>query len=126
SEAPATVGSLRRALAGRLGATSPTASLDARVLVAYGVGREPSQIALHDDEVVPPAVAARIAAMAERRAAGEPVERIVGLKEFYGLPLRLSADTLIPRPDTETLVETALAHVDVRDARNAPLRILDL
>ncbi len=126
SDAPATVGSLRRALASRLCATSPTASLDARVLVAHVVGCEPSQIALRDDEVPPPVAVARLYAMAERRAAGEPVERIVGVKEFFGLPLRLSAETLIPRPDTETLVEVALASVAARDAQNAPLRILDL
>lgn len=126
SDEPATVGALRRALSRRLSATSPTASLDARVLVAHAIGCEPSQIALRDEDAISAETGARIAQMADRRAAGEPVERIVGVKEFFGLPLRLSADTLIPRPDTETLVEAALAEITRRGAKEAPLRILDL
>ena len=50
----------------------------------------------------------RLEDFARRRLNGEPVARILGHKEFWGLPLRLSAETLVPRPDTETVVELAL------------------
>ncbi len=68
------------------------------------------------------AAAATARALAKRRAGGEPVARILGEKEFYGLAFALSADTLIPRPDTETLVEAVL---DGRD-RQVAVTILDL
>jgi release factor glutamine methyltransferase len=67
-----------------------------------------------------PAEAQAIAALAARRRAHEPVARILGRKEFWGLPLRLNAETLVPRPETETVVEAALATVV------SPTRIADL
>jgi release factor glutamine methyltransferase len=63
-----------------------------------------------------------IAALAARRLAREPVARIVGVKEFWSLPLRVSAATLVPRPESETVVEAALAAVEAHRA----LRIADL
>jgi release factor glutamine methyltransferase len=68
----------------------------------------------------------RIGALMDRRLAGEPVARILGMKEFWGLSFKLSADTLVPRPDTETVVEAALDHVRAAGRANAPLRIADL
>ena len=68
----------------------------------------------------------RLEEFARRRLAGEPVARILGLKEFWGLPLKLSAATLVPRPDTETVVELALEILRADDAANRPLRIADL
>lgn len=67
---------------------------------------------------------ARLEAFACRRLAGEPVWRILGEREFWGLPFRLSAATLEPRPDSETLVEAALEHLGAR--RQEPLSVLDL
>lgn len=62
-----------------------------------------------------------------RRAAREPFARIAGEKEFWSLSFRLVADTLVPRPETETLVEAALARIDQRfPDRAAPVRVLDL
>lgn len=66
----------------------------------------------------------RLDAYAARRLAGEPVWRILGEREFWGLPFRLSPATLEPRPDSETLVEAALAALKHR--RDEPLAILDL
>jgi release factor glutamine methyltransferase len=63
--------------------------------------------------------------MAARRAAGEPLARIVGEKEFWGLTFRLSPETLVPRPDTETVVSAALAAVRSRPAGTSQ-RILDI
>ena len=54
------------------------------------------------------AEAARLEDALRRRLAGEPAARIIGIREFWGLPLQLSAATLVPRPDTETVVELAL------------------
>jgi release factor glutamine methyltransferase len=63
-----------------------------------------------------------LASFTQRRLNHEPVARIIGVREFWGLPFRLSPETLVPRPDTETLVETAL---DLLPDRQAPLRLVD-
>jgi release factor glutamine methyltransferase len=68
--------------------------------------------------------ASRIQEVAARRAAGEPLSRIVGKREFWGLPLAISPQVLDPRPETETIVEAALSILG--DRRDEPLRILDL
>ena len=67
-----------------------------------------------------------LAALAARRLAREPVARILGVKEFWGLPLRITAATLVPRPETETVVEAALAAIDAGGPRTRALRIADL
>ena len=69
---------------------------------------------------------ARIAALAARRLAGEPVAGIVGVEESTGLPFRLSPAVLVPRPETEAVVERALAALDRDGPRSRPLRIADL
>ena len=69
-----------------------------------------------------PDAAARFGAFVERRLEGEPVSRIIGIREFYGRSFRIDASTLDPRPDTETLIEAALGFED----RETPLSILDL
>jgi len=68
--------------------------------------------------------AARVAAAARRRLAGEPLSRILGRREFWSLEFALSSDALDPRPETETIVEAALAALASR--RTEPLRVLDL
>jgi release factor glutamine methyltransferase len=68
----------------------------------------------------------RLESFAQRRLAGEPVARILGHKEFWGLSLQLSAATLVPRPDTETVVELALEAIRAAGAIDCPLRIADL
>jgi release factor glutamine methyltransferase len=70
------------------------------------------------------AAAARVAAFAERRAAGEPLSRICGRRAFWSLDLAISSDVLDPRPETETIVEAAISEMAGR--REAPLRVLDL
>lgn len=98
------------------------AALDARILLLDSLGIDATELALRPDMPLGPS-AARLTAWAERRLAREPVARIVGLSEFWGLPFRLSPETLVPRPDTEALVEAVLACVT---DRAAPLRIVDL
>jgi len=123
-----TIGTLRRRIATQLAAAfagrgyDGTPALDARLLVAHAVGLAPSAVPLRDDEPVDGGEAARALAYGERRAAGEPVARIVGSKEFHGHDFVLSADTLVPRPETETLVDAALAAV----APEARARVVDV
>lgn len=117
-----TVGELRRAIATALMPVTRSASLDARLLVAHAMGIAPDDVILNEDQPVGSAVAIEVHALAKRRAAGEPVARIVGEKEFYGLPMMLSAATLVPRPDTEALVDAVLEVVH----RESTLAILDL
>lgn len=68
----------------------------------------------------------RLEDFTHRRLAGEPVARILRFKEFWGLPLQLSAATLVPRPDTETVVELALEMLRASPPTGRPLRIADL
>lgn len=99
-----------------------TAALDARILLLTAVGISATELVTRPDIPLTPDQAETLAAFARRRLAHEPVARIVGTREFWGLPFRLSPETLVPRPDTETLVETVL---DLIPDRQAPLRIVD-
>lgn len=117
-----TVADLRHEIAALLASTSATAALDARLLVANVLGCTPNEVLLRDDKVAGAVATFRAQTLARRRIAGEPIARIVGDKEFYGLTLALSPETLIPRPDTETLVDAVLVVVD----RDSPVTLLDL
>jgi release factor glutamine methyltransferase len=110
---------LRRTLAE---AGFETAALDARLLLLTALGISATDLITWPDTPLTPDQAGTLAAFAQRRLNHEPVARIVGEREFWGLPFRLSPETLVPRPDTETLVETAL---DLLPDRQAPLRIVD-
>ena len=103
-----------------------TADLDARLLVGHALGLDATGLILHAERPVSEADVARALAFAERRIAGEPVARILGEKEFWSLSLRLSPETLVPRPDTETVVEAALGWARRAGRGQEPLRVLDL
>ena len=101
--------SARRALAARLqsaGIEEP--GLDARLLVGAALRLDLTGIVTQAARQLTPEEAARLEAYAQRRLAHEPVARILGAREFWGLPFQLSEATLVPRPDTETVVELAL------------------
>jgi len=100
--------------------------LDARVLVGHALALDHAALAAAAERPLSADEAAAIEALARRRLAGEPVARIVGWKEFWGLPLRLGPATLVPRPETETVVEAALALLDAQGRRGQTLRIADL
>jgi release factor glutamine methyltransferase len=113
---------LRRAL---VEAGVDNAGLDARVLLAAACGISRESLIRDPEALLGKECLARLAGMATRRIReSEPVSRIVGRREFWGLSLALSPDVLDPRADTETLIETALALFEFR--RDEPLRILDL
>ncbi|SMC78427.1 peptide chain release factor N(5)-glutamine methyltransferase [Rhizobium sp. RU36D] len=99
---------------------------DARVLVAGVLGLSPTDMILQGDRVPDGTQAERLAASIERRCNREPVHRILGRREFYGMDLAVSAGTLEPRPDTEILVDRALPIIeDIVKARGAA-RVLDI
>jgi release factor glutamine methyltransferase len=104
-----TVESARRTLTARFRTSAiDTAELDARILVGAALGLDLTGVITAATRPVTAAEATRLEDLACRRLKGEPVARLLGLKEFWGLPLQLSAATLVPRPDTETVVELAL------------------
>ena len=114
-----TVADAIRAAAERLSATSDTARLDAELLMAHALGVARSDMLLRRMRDAAPA---KFAALIDRRSDREPVAHIVGRQEFYGLNLVVTPDTLIPRGDSETLIEAAREAL----ADSPPQRILDL
>ena len=100
---------------------SPSAKVDAEWLLAEALGKSPSYLRTWPEREVPPEVAERFTADLARRRAGEPVAYILGRQGFWSLELEVAPHTLIPRPDTELLVETALQLLP-----GAPARVLDL
>ncbi len=121
-----TIEAARRALAARLAAAGiEDGEPDARILVGAALGLDLTGLIVAATRRLTAAEAGAIEALAGRRLAREPVARILGSKEFWGLRLELSADTLVPRPDTETVVELALEALGAV-APGRPLRIADL
>ena len=96
--------------------------LDARVLVGHALGLDHTALAANSERALTESEAAVIANLTGRRLAREPVARITGRKEFWGLDLRVTPATLVPRPDTETVVEAALAAIT---DKSRALRIAD-
>ncbi|NEU99426.1 peptide chain release factor N(5)-glutamine methyltransferase [Bradyrhizobium sp. UFLA 03-164] len=122
-----TIDAARRALAMRFAAAgNESAELDARMLVGAALGLDLTGIIAAAARILTPEQSDLLEDLARRRLAGEPVARILGIKEFWGLPLHLSAATLVPRPDTETVVERALELLRAEGATERALRIADL
>lgn len=116
----------RRALAMRFqSAGIDSAELDARLLVGHTLALDLTGMISAANRVLTSDESHRLDALAGRRLAGEPVARILGHKEFWGLQLALSPATLVPRPDTETVVELALEMLRENSARQGT-RIADL
>src|SRR5690349_19486460 len=118
-----TAGAAVAAVARRLAAASIAESRrEARLLVALALGVEPGVVLGYPERPLDGGAQARLAALTARRAAREPYSRLAGRRQFWSLDLAISPDTLDPRPDSETLIEAALASLPDRAAR---LRILD-
>lgn len=109
-------------IAAALGLDTRDARLDARVLAAHAWGVSHAWLIAHDRDPVDPAAQSGLQSLVERRAAGEPVAYLVGVREFYGRKFQVTPDVLIPRPDTELLVERALACLPP----DQPADVLDL
>lgn len=112
----ATVAALLRQARGAIPAA------EARALLGDVLGRTHAQLAAHPDAPVDAAQAQAFERLAARRAAGEPLAYLVGAREFYGRRFRVGPAVLIPRPETELLVELAVE----RAGRTAAPRVLDL
>ncbi len=122
-----TVDAARRALTARFKSGSlGSAELDARMLVGAALGLDLTGLISAAGRRLSADESRSLEDFARRRLGGEPVARILGTREFWGLPLTLSAATLVPRPDTETVVELALEMLRVSPAPGRPLRIADL
>lgn len=122
-----TVEAARRALAARFGnAGIDSAELDARLLLGAALKLDLTGLITSAARQLSGGEAELVEAFAARRLRGEPVARILGEKEFWGLRLELSAETLVPRPDTETVVELALDMLRERPPSGPTFRILDI
>lgn len=98
------------------------ATLEARELVCFGTGKSREELSRDGGLYASPELECRVRDLVNRHLAGEPVAYLIGEWEFYGLPLDISKDVLIPRPDTEVLVEHAVSYCDILPE----CRILDL
>lgn len=107
--------------------TAENSKIDALVLLQHATGKSRTQILAFDDTEIDEKVRLKLTALLDRRLKGEPIAYILGEKEFWSLPLNVSKGTLIPRPDTEILVENALQIALEKLQKNPPhFRILDL
>ena len=122
TSAPGTLAAALRSARRRLAAVSDTPDLDARWLAEHALDVGAAYLLAHADTPLPATASARYESLVERRAAGEPLAYIIGRAGFWSLDLRVTPDVLIPRPDTETLVEAALARLPP----DAPLAVADL
>lgn len=108
-----------RDAAARLQNVSDTGRLDAELLLAHALGISRNELLLRQQDLTVPS---GFGALIDRRIEGEPIAYITGVRDFWTISLRVTPDVLIPRPDTETLIEAAIDHFQGR----APARVLDL
>jgi release factor glutamine methyltransferase len=110
-------------------AGSDTPRLDAELLLAFAIGVDRTAIIAHGDAPVGADAEAQFLELVARREAGEPVAYLRGMKEFHGIALTVDSRALIPRPETEELVDRAIDEIMARltgGARGAPLRVIDV
>lgn len=111
-----TLDALLKCAANRIG------QAEARLLMAHALQRPAAWVFAHGDEAPPPNLSTRFDALVQARAAGEPIAYLTGRRSFWTLDLRVTPDTLVPRPETELLVEMALARVPT----DTPCAVADL
>jgi len=111
-----------RQLAEALALPPREARLEAQILFAHALGVNRAWLIGHDRDALTPAQSNAVDSLLKRRLAGEPVAYLLGEREFYGRPFQVTPDVLIPRPDTELLVELALARLPP----GATLNVLDI
>ena len=102
------------------------AEADARVLIGHALHLDRARLIAQSDRILEAREVTVISALATRRLRREPVSRIVGQKEFWSLPISVTPDVLVPRPETETVVEAALDFVIRSGLRLEKLRVLDI
>jgi release factor glutamine methyltransferase len=95
----------------------PSFTLAAELLLLHVLGRDRTWIYAHPEEEIPEADATRFFALIARRTAGEPTQHLTGKQEFWGLEFEITPDVLIPRPETEHVIEVALDRLALREIR---------
>lgn len=110
------------ALAATLNLDPRESRLEAQILLCHAILQPRAYLAAHDRDPLPPQQVAAFAALLQRRLLGEPVAYILGEREFYSLNFKVTPAVLIPRPETELLVELALERLPA----DHPCRVLDL
>lgn len=109
----------------RIGADPATAALDADVLLAFALGVSKEELLAHPERTLADDDDGRFRRLVERRHAGEPVAYLRGFKEFFGFRVLVDSRVLIPRPETETLVEEALRFIS-RLESGGPVTVVDV
>ncbi len=122
TQSPASIEALLRAGVRLLAETSHSPRLDTEVLLAHALGRSRTALYAARTEAVPAVIAERFLSLIRTRQAGRPVAQLTGHREFWSLDLAVTPDVLTPRPETEILVERALARIP----ETGSLRVLDL
>src|SRR5260370_13799670 len=97
----------------------PSFTLASELLLLHVLGRNRTWLYAHPEEIVADADAQRFFELIARRAAGEPTQHLTGKQEFWGLEFEVTPDVLIPRPETEHVIEVALDRLALRDLRPA-------
>ena len=108
---------LRNGIAHLREANVPSFTLAAELLLLHVLGRNRTWLYAHPEEIVPDADAKRFGDLVARRIAGEPTQHLTGKQEFWGLEFEVTLDVLIPRPETEHLIEVALDRLALRELR---------
>jgi release factor glutamine methyltransferase len=108
---------LKNGIAQLRDADVPSFTLSAELLLLHTLGRDRSWLYAHPEEIVAEADAQRFFDLIARRAAGEPTQYLTGKQEFWGLELEVTPDVLIPRPETEHVIEIALDRLALREIR---------
>lgn len=121
SEPRAAAGSAPGMTSGSSPGETATIALDAQLLLAHALGVTRTRAMTHLEQIPDATEARHYAGLIERRAAGEPLAYLLGIKEFWSLPLKVGPEVLVPRPETELLVERALALRAAADGRVADL-----
>jgi release factor glutamine methyltransferase len=113
-------------LAITLGLDAREARLEARILLQATLGVHHAWLLAHETDPLEETTCRQFESSLQRRLAGEPIAYILGQREFFGLTLKVTPATLIPRPDTETLVEAALERIPEQPHGAAPYKVLDM
>jgi release factor glutamine methyltransferase len=115
---------LKRGIAELRDANVPSYTLAAELLLLHVLGRDRAWLYTHPEEIVSSLDAHRFISLVARRAEGEPTQHLTGKQEFWGLEFEVTPDVLIPRPETEHVIEVALDRLAVREIRAGRKQIL--
>lgn len=115
---------LKRGIAELRDANVPSYTLDAELLLLHVLGRDRAWLYAHPEEIVSALDAHRFISLVARRAEGEPTQHLTGKQEFWGLEFEVTPDVLIPRPETEHVIEVVLDRLAVREIRAGRKQIL--